>query len=123
MWRTFLGSGGRVRHTPQDRRELEVAQVFESRSAMSRYPSDQRLRCLVAGSTREQSPVSGAVGRHVAAHKTVDHPQVGALTLDCDLLSVAGSELRILVYTAEPDTEDAERLALLTEIGTQALVG
>jgi hypothetical protein len=28
-----------------------------------------------------------------------------------------------MVYTAEPGTEDAERLALLTVLGTQALVG
>ncbi|MFF4951246.1 helix-turn-helix transcriptional regulator [Streptomyces chattanoogensis] len=128
VWRTFLGSDSRVRHTPQDRRELEVAQVFELRSTMSRYPSDRRLRRLVtelrANSGRfAELWDSGAVGRHVAAHKIVDHPQVGTLTLDCDLLSVAGSDLRILVCTAEPDTEDAERLALLTEVGTQALVG
>jgi hypothetical protein len=30
-----------------------------------------------------------------------------------DVLSVAGPDLRIMVYTAEPGTEDAERLALL----------
>ncbi|MGO4750194.1 transcriptional regulator, partial [Streptomyces sp. 2MCAF27] len=45
------------------------------------------------------------------------------LTLDCDVLTVAGRELRILVYTAEPGTEDAERLALLTVLGTQELIG
>jgi hypothetical protein len=28
-----------------------------------------------------------------------------------------------MIYTAEPGTEDAERLALLTVLGTQALVG
>jgi hypothetical protein len=39
------------------------------------------------------------------------------------VLTVAGGDLRIMVYTAEPGTEDAERLALLTVLGTQALVG
>jgi hypothetical protein len=34
---------------------------------------------------------------------------------------VAG-DLRITVYTAEPGTEDAERLALAVVLGTQALV-
>ena len=66
---------------------------------------------------------SGAVGRHEAARKTIDHPQVGPLTLDCDVLTVAGSDLRIMIYTAEPGTEDAERLALLAVLGTQTLVG
>jgi hypothetical protein len=31
-------------------------------------------------------------------------------------------DLRITSYTAEPDTEDAERLALAVVLGTQALV-
>jgi hypothetical protein len=62
------------------------------------------------------------VGQHESARKTVDHPAVGALTLDCDVLSVAGSDLRIMVYSAEPGTEEADRLALLGVIGTQSLV-
>ncbi len=48
---------------------------------------------------------------------------MGALTLDCDVLTVAGSGLRIMIDTAEPGTEDAGRLALLTVLGTQTLVG
>ncbi|MEH0841162.1 hypothetical protein V6U81_02055 [Micromonospora sp. CPCC 205711] len=66
---------------------------------------------------------SDVVGRHEAARKTIDHAQLGALTLDCDVLSVAGSDLRIMVYSAEPGTADAERLALLTALGTGALTG
>ena len=49
--------------------------------------------------------------------------QAGTLTLDCDVLTVQGSDLRIMIYTAEPGTEDADRLALITVLGTQALVG
>jgi hypothetical protein len=128
VWRTFLGSNGRVRHTPEARRELEAAQVFELRTTASRYPADQRLRRLIAELRANSDRFaelwdSGTIGRHVASHKTVDHPEVGTVTLDCDLLSVAGSDLRIMVYTAEPGTEDAERLALLAVLGTQTLVG
>ena len=36
--------------------------------------------------------------------------------------SVTGDDLRITVYTAEPGTEDAERLALAIVLGTQALI-
>ncbi|MFG1610090.1 hypothetical protein [Actinoplanes sp. NPDC049265] len=53
--------------------------------------------------------------------KTVDHPAVGTITLDCDTLVVALDDLRITVYTAEPGTEDADRLALAVVLGTQAL--
>jgi hypothetical protein len=50
------------------------------------------------------------------------HPNVGLIALDCDTLIVAGDDLRIMVYTAEPGTEDAERLALAVVLGTQALI-
>jgi MmyB-like transcription regulator ligand binding domain len=67
---------------------------------------------------------SGAVGRHEATErKTIDHPPAGTRPLDCDVLTVQGSDLRIMMSTAEPGTEDADRLALITVLGTQALVG
>ncbi|WP_328330573.1 MULTISPECIES: helix-turn-helix transcriptional regulator [unclassified Streptomyces] len=128
VWRNFLGSGTRARHTPESRRALEITQVAGLRATAGRYPADQRLRRLIA-ELRAGSPRfaelwdSGAVDQYEAPHKTIDHPQVGALTLDCDLLSVAGSDLRIMVYTAEPGTRDAEKLALLTVLGTQVLTG
>ncbi|WP_248965094.1 helix-turn-helix transcriptional regulator [Sphaerisporangium perillae] len=128
VWRNLLGEGTRVRHTPQAQRAFEAALVADLRAAAGRYPADQRLRRLVAelraNSTRfAELWDSGAVGRHEAARKTIDHPQAGPLTLDCDVLTVAGSDLRIMIYTAEPGTQDAERLALLTVLGTQTLVG
>jgi hypothetical protein len=44
------------------------------------------------------------------------------LPLDCDVLTVAGADLTIMVYAAEPGTQAAERLALLAVLGTQTLV-
>ncbi|MEU6726631.1 helix-turn-helix transcriptional regulator [Nonomuraea wenchangensis] len=128
VWRQFLGPSTRVRHTPESRRALESALVADLRAAAARYPADQRLRHLVvelrAGSDRfAELWDSGAVGHHEAARKTIDHPRAGALTLDCDVLTVSGSDLRIMIYTAEPGTVDAERLALLTVLGTQTLTG
>jgi DNA-binding XRE family transcriptional regulator len=128
VWRNFLGSGSRVRHTPQSRRALEAAQAADLRTTASRYPADQPLRRLVTELRTNSDRFAelwetGAVGRHEAARKTVEHPQVGPLTLDCDVLSVAGSDLRIMIYTAEPGTQDDERLALLTVLGTQMLAG
>ena len=47
---------------------------------------------------------------------------VGAITVDCDTLQIATDDLTVMAYTAEPGTEDAERLALAVVLGTQSLV-
>lgn len=44
------------------------------------------------------------------------------MSLYCDIHTVADSDLRIMIYTAEPNTEDADHLKLLTVIGTQSLI-
>ncbi|MFG3255394.1 helix-turn-helix transcriptional regulator [Streptomyces sp. NPDC048172] len=125
--RHFLGPGSPARRTPEDERAHEAALVADLRTAAERYPADPRLRTLIAelraGSARfAELWDASAAGRHASSRKTIDHPRVGPVTLDCDILTVAGSDLRIMVYTAEPGTEDAERLALLTVLGTQELL-
>ncbi len=127
VWRDFLGPGSRVRYAPAERRAVEAAQVTALRMAAVRYPADARLRRLVA-ELRSDSPRfaelwdSGAVGRYEAARKIVDHPRVGRIALDCDVLTVAGSDLRVMIFTAERGSADAERLALLSVLGTQSLL-
>ncbi|WP_328402923.1 helix-turn-helix transcriptional regulator [Nocardia sp. NBC_00403] len=128
VWRHFLGSGTPARRTPEAMHAYETALVTDLRTAAAQYPADQRLRKLIADLRAESARFaalwdSGAVSRREAARKTIDHPQVGSLTLDCDVLTVAGSDLRIMIYTAEPGTEDAERLAILTVLGSRTLVG
>ncbi|MFI7611448.1 helix-turn-helix transcriptional regulator [Nonomuraea terrae] len=127
VWRHFVGPGSRARHTPESLRAFEAALVADLRTAAGRYPADRRLRRLIADLRAHSERFaglwdSGAVGHHESARKTIDHPQVGPLRLDCDVLTVTGSDLRIMIYTAEPGTDDADRLALLTVLGTQSLV-
>jgi transcriptional regulator with XRE-family HTH domain len=129
IWQHFLGDWAvRVEHTPAQQLEFETAAVADLRGALGRYPADTRVRRLVAelcaGSERfAELWESGAVGLHANSRKTVHHPQVGSLLLDCDVLSVAGVDLRIVAYTAEPASPAAERLALLSVLGTQTLPG
>lgn len=122
----FVGPGSRARHTPESLRRFEATLVVDLHAAAGRYPADPRLRRLVAELRARSERFaehwdSGTVGRHEAARKTIDHPRAGPLTPDCDVLTVAGSNLRIMVHTAEPGTEDAECLALLTVLGTHTL--
>ncbi|MEV1081594.1 helix-turn-helix transcriptional regulator [Streptomyces sp. NPDC050211] len=128
VWRNFLGAPTRVRHTPDERRAFEIGMVAELRATAARYPADRQLRRLIAELRAESERFAelwdaGVVGRLEASRKTIEHPQVGPLTLDCDLLRVEGNDLHILVYSAEPGTEAAEKLELLSVLGTQSLVG
>ena len=128
MWRHFAGQPGRVTHTPQQQAAFEASAVADLRSATARYPEDASLRRLVADLRAVSSRFAAlwdarGVGVHQADRKTVQHPEVGPVTLDCDVLTVPGSDLRIVVYTAAPGSDAADRLKLLAVIGTQAMSG
>ncbi|MEU4537078.1 helix-turn-helix transcriptional regulator [Streptosporangium sp. NPDC023825] len=126
IWRHFTGLPGRVSHTPEQEIRFETVAVADLRSATALYPADTDLRSLVTD-LRNASPRfaelwdSHVVGVHESDRKTVHHPDVGPLTLDCDVLTVPGSDLRIIVYSAAPGTEAADKLKLLTVIGTQTM--
>ncbi|WP_412515782.1 helix-turn-helix transcriptional regulator [Actinomadura madurae] len=129
VWRNVARLPSRVVHTPQEQAEHEARLVADLRVTASRYPADRALRRLISdltsGSPRfaelwdaEAPPPLPDPSRH----KTIDHPSVGPITLDCDTLFVALDDLRITVYTAEPDTQDADRLSLATVLGLQSTV-
>jgi MmyB-like transcription regulator ligand binding domain/Helix-turn-helix domain len=120
VWRHLVGPGSRALNTPEQQADFEARLVADLRLTAARYPGDPRLKRL----TRElaaQSPRFEKLWESVAPephqefgrHKAIDHPDVGHIALDCDTLVVAADDLRIMIYTAEPDTEDAERLASL----------
>jgi hypothetical protein len=100
--------------------------VADLRLTASRYPADRTLRRLItdlaSGSPRFAElweAVTPPPLTDPSRHKTINHPATGPITLDCDTLFVAPDDLRITVYTAEPGTEDADRLALAIVLGTQ----
>jgi transcriptional regulator with XRE-family HTH domain len=126
LWRTFTGQSSRVRKSDTEGDEFESNAVADLRRAFGSYPDDARLRQLVddllAASPRfarlwaERTVTTTGTGS-----KTINHPEVGPITLDCDVLTVAGSDLRVIVYTAEPSSRDAEQLRLVRIIGLQKL--
>jgi MmyB-like transcription regulator ligand binding domain len=85
---------------------------------------DTGLRDLVAD-LREASPRFAElwdgrdVGTHERDHKTVHHPELGPVTVDCDVLTAVGSDLRLVAFTAPPGSEDADKLRLLAVLGTE----
>jgi len=126
LWRTFTGKSSRVRKSDAEGDEFESNAVADLRRATGSYPDDARLRQLVdellAASPRfARLWAERTVNTAGAGRKTISHPEVGPITLDCDVLTVAGCDLRLVVYTAEPSSRDAEQLRLVRIIGLQKL--
>jgi len=91
------------------------AVVADLRRASGRYPDDPRLKALVhemlASSQRfAELWQAGTVAGHVEDRKTIHHPEIGPITVDCDVLGAADTDLKVVIYTAVPGSEDAERL-------------
>ncbi len=61
------------------------------------------------------------VARHRSSTKTATTTPVGAITIDCDVLTAPGSDLRIVMYTVAPHSDDACKMDLLRVSGIQAL--
>jgi len=129
IWRNLTGLRNRVVHTPEEWDRFAALLVADLRMTAARYPADRALKRLIAELADRCPRFPGMWAADappgppdMAKHKVVDHPAVGRITLDCDTLVVAVDDLRITVYTAEPGTEDAERLALAVVLGTQTLV-
>ncbi|KQS06110.1 helix-turn-helix transcriptional regulator [Curtobacterium sp. MCLR17_007] len=129
VWRHLVGSGSRAVHTPAEQGAFEERVVADLRSTAARYPLDRQLQQLVRD-LRAASPrfvalwesAAPAPTDHPTRQKTIHHPTVGPIQVDCDTLVVGPEDLRIMAYTAEPGTADAERLSLAIVLGTQALV-
>jgi transcriptional regulator with XRE-family HTH domain len=125
-WREFTDVPSRVHCTPAQKRVFRAALVTDLRAATARYPADAGLRELVADLRTASADFthlwdSGVVGVHESDSKTVRHPEAGTFVIDCDVLTAPGSDVRIVAYTAPAGSDAADRLKLLSVIGTQTL--
>ncbi|MEV1025033.1 helix-turn-helix transcriptional regulator [Streptomyces sp. NPDC050264] len=108
--------------TETDRHATDAAIVSDLRRATGRFPHDTRLASLIreltAGNTRfAELWATGEVAAHREDHKTIDHPSVGPVTVDCDTLTDGDCELKIVIMTAVPGSEDETKLRLTAIAG------
>lgn len=128
LWRHFVLGVSAVRHgSAGDLDRFETALVADLRAAAADHPADRSVDGLVSGLRARSERFAqlwdaGVVGRHASERKTVVHPSVGEVVVDCDVLTVPGAgSPRIVMYTAEPGSEAAGALALLSTTGPQPL--
>jgi transcriptional regulator with XRE-family HTH domain len=110
--------------TSLDTGNTSASVVSDLRRATGRFPRDRRLAELISVLT-EGNPqfaelwATGTVSAHREDHKIVEHPAVGPIIVDCDTLTDGDAELKIVILTAAPGTEDETKLRLATIAGVQ----
>ncbi|WP_320778093.1 helix-turn-helix transcriptional regulator [Streptomyces sp. CRN 30] len=126
--RAFLGPvpEGHGAYGPADRDAFTRTATRHLRAAAGRYPDDPELTMLVAellDSSREFAQLWSAhdVSGEIALRKTLRHPLVGPVTVNCDMLDIADRDQRVVIYTADPGSRDEEALRLLSVVGTQRM--
>jgi hypothetical protein len=93
-------------------------------SVHGRAADDPEARELVDALLRESDEFVALWERHEVASrvrtlKRFVHPLIGPLTLDCQILTSENLSEKLVVFTASPGSQDADRLALLSVIGSQ----
>ncbi len=120
--RWFTDAAARERWPSEDHDTVSRSYVAHLRAVVR--DDDVEARALVE--RLRFSPEFAALWeRHEVAARTdtrkrIRHPLVGELTLDCQILTSENQAERLVVFTASPGTEDAERLALLGVVGAVA---
>lgn len=125
FYRWFLDPEARA-HTPEDEHELTSrTHVAGLRAVHGRNRDDPEARGLVERLLAESPEFAGLWDQHEIGirrdtRKRLIHPAVGLIELDCQVLTAMNQTERLVVFTAAPGSEDAERLQLLSVVGNQS---
>jgi transcriptional regulator with XRE-family HTH domain len=116
----------KVGGTPEERAATAEQSVANLRSVAGRYPDDPGLARLLDELHRGSPEFRGLWATTDASTwrshtKTVEHPTLGVLRLECDTLHVPDVDQSLIVYSAAPGSPEADALALLRVLGTQDL--
>ena len=106
----------------ENREATDRAIVADLRRASARYPDDPRLTGLIRRTLDGNQRFArlwheGAVGGHAEDRKIIRHPDIGEITVDCDVLNDSDTDLKIVIYTTAPGSEDESKLDLARVAG------
>jgi transcriptional regulator with XRE-family HTH domain len=125
FYRWFTDPAERALHASEEHDRLSRSYVAALRIATARHPEDPRGQALVDRLLQDSPEFALLWADHDVSWrpgveaKTFCHPQVGRLELDCQTLIAESESQILLVYTATPGTESADRLRLLGVVGGQ----
>ncbi|MEW2516731.1 helix-turn-helix transcriptional regulator [Actinacidiphila alni] len=125
--RAFLGppTDGRL-YGVSDVEHFGRASAQRLRTVAARYPDDPEVRELVAELLAGSEDFRRLWESHDVLDeptlcKTFQHPLVGPVTVNCDVLDIADRDQRVVIYTATPGSPSEQALRLLSVIGTQRM--
>ena len=123
-YRWFTDPDERRLYPEADHAEQSRRQTASLRMALSRGGSGSGAGAIVAELLRRSPEFAGLWERHEVYlktddHKTIVHPELGEIPLDCQVLQTENQAHALLVFTATPGSEGDEKLRLLSVIGSQ----
>jgi transcriptional regulator with XRE-family HTH domain len=128
IYRWFTDPAERSRYPEDDRGRQSRALVATLRAAHGSMGPRSRAGDLVAALEKASSEFADLwqrheVGQRFADHKTLIHPELGPIELDCQALFTEDQSQALLVLTAPPRTEGYEKLQLLAVLGQENFTG
>lgn len=124
IYRWFTDPAERSRYPEEDRERQSRAQVANLRAAYGSMGPQSRAGELVRALQKASPEFTELWERHEVAqrfadHKTLIHPELGPIELDCQVLFTEDQSQALLVLTAPPRSEGYEKLQLLAVLGTE----
>ncbi|KAA9373768.1 helix-turn-helix domain-containing protein [Microbispora cellulosiformans] len=124
IYRWFTNPSERLRYPEDDRDRQSRAQVANLRVAYGSMGERSRAGELVRALRKASDEFAELWERHEVAkrfedHKTLVHPELGPIELDCQVLFTEDQSQALLVLTAPPRTEGHEKLRLLAVLGQE----
>lgn len=122
IYRWFTDPAERLRYPEHDRDRQSRVQVANLRAAYGSMGPRSRAGELVRALQKASPEFAGLWERHEVAqrfadHKTLVHPELGPIELDCQVLFTEDQSQALLVLTAPPRSEGDEKLRLLAVLG------
>jgi len=124
IYRWFTDPAERRIYPEDDRARQSRALVAGLRAAYGSTGPKSRAGEIVRALTKASAEFAGLWDRHEVAkrfedHKTLIHPELGPIELDCQALFTEDQSQALLVLTAPPRSEGYEKLQLLAVLGQQ----
>ncbi|GAA0518036.1 XRE family transcriptional regulator [Saccharopolyspora subtropica] len=122
IYRWFTDPAERLRYPAEDHDRQSRAQVANLRAAYGSAELRSRAGEIVRALQEKSAEFAELWERHEVAkrfadHKTLLHPELGAIEVDCQVLFTEDQSQALLVLTADPRSEDFQKLQLLGVLG------